>query len=246
MTKSNLTLEAVVKQLDIKKPTAKYLCKFCNKGFVKETTLAVHMCEQKQRHASRDEPGIRMAFQAFTRFYESTQVASKVRTFDDFATSPYYNAFAKFGRYIVSISAINPSQFIEWVLKSGKKIDSWATDRVYEQYLHYYIANESVTDALERGIKHALKWAADNNSQYSDYFRYAGANTICSAIFNGKISPWILYSCDQGQAFLNSNLTVDQMGLIWPAINPDLWKKKILKHKDDWEYAKQILEAAGW
>ena len=240
------TLESVVKSLDIKKPETKFICKFCNKGFVKETTLAVHMCEQKQRHMDKDEPGIRLAYRAFTRFYESTQVATKQRTFTDFAASPYYNAFAKFGRYMVAVNAINPSQFIEWVLKSGKKIDKWATDRVYEEYLNYYIAHEAVSDALERGISYAVKWAEENNSQYTDYFRYAGTNKICYAISTGKISPWVLYSCEQGQNFLNSGLSPEQIGLIWPFINPDHWQKKLADYKSDWEYAKHILKEAGW
>jgi len=239
-------LESVVKSLDIVKPTAKYICKYCQKGFVKETTLAVHMCEKKQRHMSKDEPGIRLAFRTFTRFYETTQMSTKPRTFDDFVDSPYYNAFAKFGRYIVAVNAINPTQYIEWVLKSGKKVDLWGTDRVYDEYLHYYIEHEAVSDALERGILTASKWAEQHNSQLADYFRYAGTNTICRDVSNGRISPWVLYSCAQGQDFLNSGLSTEQLGLIWAMINPDVWVQKLAKYNDDWEHAKMVLKAAGW
>lgn len=246
MTKSATTLDDVVKSLNIKKPVGQFVCKYCNKGFARESSLAVHMCEKKKRHQDRDEPGIRLAFRTFTRFYETTQSATKVRTFDDFVDSPYYTAFAKFGRYMVAVNAINPPAFIEWILKSQKKIDRWASDRVYEEYLAYYIVHENVGDALERGITHAMRWAEANNSQASDYFRYASVNSVCQSIITGRISPWILYSSTQGQEFLNSKLNPEQVKLIWPIINPDVWAPRISRNREDWEFAKQMLAGVGW
>ena len=87
-----------------------YICKYCNKSFVRESTLAVHVCEQKRRHQTQGEPGDRLGFMAYLRFYELTQGRGKAKTFDDFAASPYYRAFVKYGRYCVDTRVINPSQ----------------------------------------------------------------------------------------------------------------------------------------
>lgn len=243
--KSKTTLEEVVRALDIKKPDPQFICKYCQKAFVREQSLAVHLCEQKKRHQDQSEPGIRLAFNAFLKFYQSTQQSATPKTFSDFAKSAYYAAFAKFGRYMVSVNAINPAAFTDWVLKQNKKIDQWATDRVYNEYLHYYLYHEAVDDALERAIKKAVAWSDETHAPFNDMLRYGKPNSTCYDISAGRISPWILYSCDSGQEFLNS-LNPDQIKVIWDVINPDKWAKKLSENKKDWDYAKTILKKAGW
>jgi hypothetical protein len=90
-----------------------YRCQYCKKSFQKESTLAVHLCEPKRRRQERSERGVELGFQAYIRFYEITQGSAKLKTFDDFADSPYYRAFVKFGRYCVSTRVVNPKQFTE-------------------------------------------------------------------------------------------------------------------------------------
>jgi len=94
-----------------------YQCQYCKKDFQRESSLAVHLCEAKRRRQEQNERGVQLGLQAYLRFYETTQGSAKLKTFDDFAESPYYRAFVKFGRYCVNIRAINPARFIDWVLK---------------------------------------------------------------------------------------------------------------------------------
>jgi len=101
----------------------KFTCQYCRKDFVRENSLAVHVCEQKKRRQERSERGVELGFQAYVRFYEMSQGSAKFKTYDDFCESPYYKAFAKFGRYCVNTRVINPKQFLEWLLKNNKKID---------------------------------------------------------------------------------------------------------------------------
>ena len=103
--------------------TFDYTCKYCEKSFSRETSLAVHVCEQKRRHQEEKETGVQLGLQAYLRFYELTQGSSKFKTFDDFAKSPYYRAFVKFGRHVQAIRAVNPTRFIDWVIKEKKKIE---------------------------------------------------------------------------------------------------------------------------
>jgi hypothetical protein len=88
-----------------------YTCQYCRKDFMKESSLAVHSCEPRRRRMERDEAGVRLGFHSYIKFYELTQGSAKLKTFDDFADSPYYKAFVKFGRYCVSVKAINPARF---------------------------------------------------------------------------------------------------------------------------------------
>lgn len=225
----------------------KFECKYCNKSFSRETTLLVHVCEQKKRYQSQNETGIQIGLRAYQKFYEISQGSGKPKTFDDFAKSPYYRAFAKFGQYCVSIRAINIPRFTEWLLKNNKKIDYWCSDKTYGEFLTEYLKVESVNDALERAVKEIQAYVEDHpnlKNGLADYFRYGNSNRICYSISVGRISPWIVYSCESGIEFLN-NLDSSQISMIWEMIDADFWQKKFADYPADVAYAKEILAQAG-
>jgi hypothetical protein len=84
-------------------------CGYCKKTFRRAESLVVHLCEPKRRRQERSERGVELGFQSYLRFYEIAQGSARLKTFDDFADSPYYRAFVKFGRYCVATRAINPA-----------------------------------------------------------------------------------------------------------------------------------------
>jgi hypothetical protein len=108
-----------------------YKCRYCEKDFSKESTLAVHLCEPKRRWQQEKETGVQLGLRAYLRFYEITQGSARMKSYEDFVSSPYYNAFVKWGRHMVGIRGINPPQFLEWLLKNNKKIDQWCKDEFY-------------------------------------------------------------------------------------------------------------------
>lgn len=222
-----------------------YKCRYCEKEFAKETSIEVHMCEPKRRFREKDERGVQLGFQAYLRFYEITQGSAKLKQFEDFVKSPYYKAFVKFGRYCVSVKAINPKQFTEWLLKNNKKIDHWCKDSIYTEYLMHYLRVESVTDALARSIEFSIDWGESNNASPHDCLRFGNSNAIAYAVSTGRISPWVLYNCDSGQKFL-SELDSTQVAMIWPYIDAEFWHKKFHDYVADKEYVKDILQKAGW
>lgn len=224
---------------------SKFVCDFCNKTFARETSIESHLCEAKRRHQTRNEPGVRLGFQAFVKFYESVQRSARVKTYEDFAGSAYYKAFVKFGRYCVDTRTINPGQFMTWLLKHNKKIDYWCSDTVYTEYLLDYLKVEAVDDALARAIEFSVDWAEKTQAQPHDCLRYGNIHAICYAISSGRLSPWTIYCSDSGQQFLAS-LHPQQVSLIWPYIDSDVWLKKLQQNPDDKAYATTILTQAGW
>ena len=223
----------------------KYTCQYCKKDFIKESSLAVHSCEPRRRRMEKDEAGVRLGFHAYLKFYELTQGSAKLKTYDDFCESPYYKAFVKFGRYCVDIKAVNPARFIEWVLKQNKKIDHWCRDSIYTEYLIDYLQVENVNDALARAIEFSIGWAEQSGSPAEDCLRYGNTNSTVYAITTGRISPWVLYSCDSGQKFLNE-LDQTQIAMIWPYIDSEIWMKKFNDYLADQEYVSEMLRKAGW
>lgn len=222
-----------------------YQCRYCEKNFVKETSLAVHVCEPKRRHQEQNEVGVQLGLQAYLRFYELTQGSARLKTFDDFAKSPYYKAFVKFGRYCVDIRAVNTPRFIEWVVKKNKKIDLWCKDSVYSEYLAEYLRSENISDALIRAVEQSIDWGEKTGNPAQDYLRYGNENAICHAIISGRVSPWILYNCDSGTELL-ARLNPGQVSMIWSLIDTDFWSKKFLDYSADTEYVRETLKAAGW
>ena len=224
-----------------------YTCKYCNKEFKKESTLAAHLCEPKRRYQQQNETGVQLGFKAYLRFYELTQGSAKLKTYEDFVASPYYMAFVKFGRHLVAIRCINTGSFIDWLLKNNKKIDYWTKDTMYSEWMRDYLKKENVKDALERALKE-MQDLADEDSRlagkFNDYFRQANANRVCQHIANGRISAWIVFNCASGVEFLET-LNEEQLGMIIEWIDPDYWQRKFTDYMADTEWTKHILKQAG-
>lgn len=222
-----------------------FQCEYCKKQFARETSIEVHMCEPKRRRLVKTERGVELGFQAYIRFYETMQGSAKLKTYDDFCESAYYKAFVKFGRYCVSTKTINPKQYMEWLLKHQKKIDKWASDQLYTEYLLDYLKVENVSDALSRAIEYSIDWSEKQSAPAHDCLRYGNSNALCYAIVTGRISPWVLYNSESGAKFL-SELSTEQVAMIWPYIDSDLWQKKFQTYLADQEFVKDILTKAGW
>ncbi len=220
-------------------------CRYCKREFSKETTLAVHVCEPKRRFQEQNERGVQLGFQAYLKFYEVTQGSAKLKTFEHFAESSFYRAFVKFGRHCVSIRAINPARFTEWLIKQNKKIDYWCKDSIYTEYLLDYLRVENVNDALARAIEFSMDWAEKSGHPAHDCLRYGNSNAIAYAVTTGRISPWVLYNSESGLKFL-SELDATQVAMVWPYIDSETWTKKFSDYMADQEYARDILKKAGW
>ena len=221
-----------------------FKCQYCGKGYRKESTLVAHLCEPKRRAQQENESGVKLGMTAYLRFYELTQGSAKFKTYADFSSSAYYNAFVKFGRHMVNIRAINTAKFIDWVIKSNKKLDYWCKDAVYQEYLFDHLRKEATQDALERSIKTMENWAEQKQSVFNHYFVYVNSNLLVQHITTGRISAWVVFNCDSGQSALDK-LSTEQIEMIFPYIDPDYWKRKFVDYFADTEWVKHILKEAG-
>lgn len=224
-----------------------FVCRYCKKSFVKENTLSAHVCESKRRHQQEKEIGVQLGLKAYLRFYEISQGSAKSKTYTDFASSPYYTAFVKFGRHLVGVRCVNTVSFIDWLLKNNKKIDYWCKESFYIEWMHEYLKKEAVQDALERALKEMQDYSDANPElvgNFNEYFRYGNSNRICYHISSGRISPWVVYNCNSGVDFL-SKLSEDQIKIVMPWIDPDYWQRKFKDYVSDSEWVKDILLKAG-
>ena len=211
---------------------------------MQEKTLAVHMCEQKRRNFAKEEKHVVVGFTAFNKFFQLTQNQNQLKTYDDFARSPYYNAFVKFGSYVHNINPLYPEKFIEYVIKSGVKLDHWCKDSLYEKYVLELIHTEAVETALERSIAHMEEWAKLNKSSWNHYFLYVNTNRAVYDIKDGKVSPWLVLNSKSGKTMLTS-FQDDQLAAISNVIDPTIWSKKFKKQTFDLELVKQVVKESN-
>lgn len=223
--------------------TLSYKCEYCGKLFAKEKTLFVHICEQKRRHLSKNEKHVQAGLLTFQRFYEITQKGKTKKTFDDFASSPFYTAFVKFGSFLVNTSPIYPENFIDYVIKSGIKLDHWCRDELYDQYVLEMIRKEPADGAIQRSIQTMMDWADKNSAPWEHYFAFVNLNRATHDIKEGLISPWIVLNTKSGKEMLQ-RMNDEQLEIIGPIIDPPFWVKKFKTVPADTELVKDIIKEA--
>ncbi len=218
-----------------------YVCEYCNTGYTREKTLSVHMCEKKRRALQKDEKRVRFGLYAFQRFYILSAGSKREKTYQEFCSSPYYNAFVKFGSFINNVKPLYPERYIDWVVKSGVKLDHWCKDELYEKYVLEFILKEDVTTALERSVQSMMEWADENEpAPWNHYFAHVSLNRAVWHIKDGKISPWLILNCKSGKKMLNS-FNDEQLEMIYHVMNPEHWAMRFKRLPEDIELVKEIV-----
>jgi len=201
------------------------------------------MCEPKRRHLQKGEKWVQNGFIVFCRFYQIHQKNTKPKTYDQFCDSAYYNAFVKFGRYMMHTGPLYPEKYIDYVILSKVKLDHWSRDDLYEQYLKDTLKTEPVEAALRRSIATMMDWAEEQKVQWSDYFRLVNTSRAVQHIQSGKISPWLILGCDAGKKMLKS-FTDEQLQMIQNYIDPEFWRNKFKNYPADQLFVQETAKEA--
>ncbi len=220
-----------------------YKCEYCQKEFAKEKTLVVHICEQKRRHMNKNEKHVQAGLLTFQMFYDFAQKGKSKKTFDDFVESPYYTAFVKFGSFLVNTSPIYPERFIDYVIKSGVKLDHWCRDELYDTYISELIKTEPADGAIQRSIATMMDWAEKNSAQWEHYFAYVNLNRATHDIKEGLVSPWLVLNTKSGKEMLQ-RMNDEQLDIVGTVVDPQYWMKRFKTLPADVELVKDIIREA--
>lgn len=221
-----------------------YKCVHCGKSFMKDKTLVAHMCERKRRALQKDEKRVQAGFMAFNRFWQLTQNAKQPKSYDNFADSSYYNAFVKFGSFINNVNPLYPDKFVDFVIKSGVKLDHWCRDELYEKYLFDMLKTEPVESAIQRTLQTMMEWGDANNANYAHYFNYVSLNKAVHDIINGKISFWMILNSAPGKTMIG-NMSDEQLMMIAPVFDVPFWMKKFKQSPADVALVQEICNEVG-
>lgn len=220
------------------------ICVHCNKKFMSPRTLFSHMCENKRRAMQQNEKRVQAGLMAFNRFFKLTQGAKKDKTYEEFTKSPYYSAFVKFGSFINNINPLYPDKFIDFVIKSGIKLDKWCTDSLYDKYLYETLKTEPVEAAVQRTLQTMMEWADENNAEFAHYFNYVSLNRAVHDIMNGKISCWVILNSSAGKKMIQK-MSDEQLDLIAPAFDVQHWLRHFKSVPADVALVQEICDEVG-
>lgn len=218
-----------------------FKCYHCGKSFMKEKTCLAHVCERKRRAMQESEKRVQAGFMTFNRFYQLTQGSKKAKTYDEFCNSSYYNAFVKFGSFINNVNPLYPDKFIDYVIKSGVKLDHWCRDSLYETYLYEMLKNEPVESAVQRSLATMMEWADEHNAEFAHYFNYVSLNKAVHDIRNGHVSCWAILNSKSGKEMINK-MNDEQLEIISPAFDVKFWLNKFNQNPADVALVKEILD----
>jgi hypothetical protein len=192
---------------------------------------------------SKSEKHVQAGLLTYQRFYELTQKAKQAKTFDEFASSPYYTAFIKFGSFLVNTNPIYPERFIDFVIKSGVKLDHWCRDELYDTYISELIKIEPADGAIQRTVKTMMDWSDSNNAPWEHYFQYVNLNRATHDIKEGLISPWMVLNSKSGKEMLK-RMNDEQLEIIGPVIDPNHWSRRFKALPADVELVKDVIKEA--
>lgn len=221
-----------------------HVCIYCEKKFSQSRTLFSHMCERKRRAMQRDEKRVQAGFMAFNRFWQLTQGAKKLKTYEEFCDSSYYNAFVKFGSFVNNVNPLYPDRFVDHVIKSGVKLDHWCRDELYDAYLYDMLKIEPVESAVERSLKTMMEWGDAQNAEFAHYYNYVSLSRAVYDIRNGNISCWITLNSVSGKEMIGK-MSDEQLEMIAPAFDVPYWIKRFRELPADVALVKEICEEVG-
>lgn len=225
-------------------PDTGFPCGFCKKSFRSEQTLMVHLCVGKQRELEKDEKHVRFGLQVYRRFYEFHVKTKEPKTWTDFRQSKFYNDFVKVGRYISEINAVNTSEFVDYLVKSGIKVDKWTHPIVYETYIREWVKKETPGAAVQRNMLLMIQWATETGHDWRDFFRKVSPAQATLWIKTGRISPWVLLLCGSSQELID-RFSPEQLSIVSKYLDPGFWEIKMAKHKEDVEYLVNLFAEEG-
>lgn len=221
-----------------------YKCKYCQKDFVKESTLIKHLCEPKRRVLAKDDKQNRIAYQSWLIFRRLTIANVKHnKTYEEFASNKYFVDFMKLAKHMIDLKLEDPEAFVKFIIMNSIPIRDWTKAVVYETYIKDRTKKEPVERAIERSLLNMKSWAEKTGNSWQDYFKEVSTPEAVQDIRMGRISPWCTFATDQGSRLID-RLEPGQVEALVEYMEPKSWRVKVKRQQQDAEWVQQVFNQA--
>lgn len=218
-----------------------FACDHCNKSFVKEGSLQTHMCEKKRRFLAKNDKEVVAGYTTYNYWYLIAMGCKKEKTYIEFINSKQYIGFVKFGKYIIDSKVSDWNAYVKWLIDNKIRLDEWCKDSIFSRFYTNLNKIETPERALEKYIMVADDWSHKTGNHWSEFWQKANPFMVIDYVNQGKISPWILFSSQHAQHFIDT-LPNELLPSLVKDIDIEFWKKKTTKNKEDSEWINQVLQ----
>jgi hypothetical protein len=149
----------------------------------------------------------------------------------------------KFGSFLVNTAPIYPERFVDYVVKSGVKLDHWCRDELYQNYIAELIKVEPADGAIQRSVMTMMNWGESNSAEWEHYFAYVNLNRATHDIKEGLVSPWLLLNTKSGKELLQ-RMNDEQLEIVGPVVDPQFWMRRFKALPADVELVKDVIKEA--
>lgn len=203
-----------------------YLCKFCNRLFVRESAYLTHKCRQMKR-AEQMQTVTGMA--AYNNYCDWMRIQKKTPPkAQTFMTSGYYNSFIKFAEFAQQVKIPDVQIFIRLMVNNDMPPTLWTTDDVYRFYLEYLDKNTPPNERAKIMIKTMQKIADAADCDVDEIFDILTPNEVLHYIRERKFTPWLLLKSSKFKKML-TQCTKEEQKIFETLINPTFWSFKFDK-----------------
>lgn len=221
-----------------------YKCRYCQKEFVRESTLASHLCENKRRMLAKDEKQNRIAYQSWLLFRRLTIANVKNdKSYEDFISNKFFTGFMKLAKHIIDLSLDDPENFVRFIIMNSVPMHNWQTAVVYETYVKDRTKKETVERAVERSVLNMKAWAEKTGNSWEEYFTKVSTPEAVQDIRMGRISPWCTFATDQGSRLID-RFEPGQVQQLIDYMEPQSWRAKVMRQRQDAEWVQHVFNEA--
>lgn len=223
--------------------TDKHKCHFCEKGFAKERTLDVHICEKKRRWMNKDDRNVRIAYASWLHYCKKTGLYANKKgplSYDDFMRSSIYITFVRFGHFVEETKMQNYLAYVDFMIKNNYKNADWDKNSVYEYFIKMNTRQESIEDAIQKTIKFMDKWSSDQNEEWTDFFIKITNQQALDWLRSGRISPWIFLTSSKARSKMDE-MTDEQLMLLDKYLDVKWWNQNLRRKPQDRQYVEQLV-----
>lgn len=221
-----------------------YKCRYCQREFARESTLASHLCENKRRVLAKDDKQNRIAYQSWLLFRRLTISNIKHdKSYEEFATNKYFTSFMKLAKHIIDLNIEDPEGYVKFIIMNSVPINKWQTAVVYETYVKDRTRKETVERAIERSVLNMKAWAEKTGNNWEEYFQQVSTPDAVQDIRMGRISPWCTFATDQGSRLID-RLEPGQIQQLVEYMEPQSWRARVMRHRSDANWVQQVFNEA--
>ena len=217
-------------------------CPFCGKSFKRESTAETHACERKKRWLAREEDWFVAALRYFDWWHCLTNSGKGAKSAEDFVRSPFYGAFAEFGKFTLRASVGDPDAYFKWLVSNSHPIDRWTSKEAHRRHLAARSRSEPASDAVLRFVRHLESWRERNGEDaWIDYCEKAPDNMIFRDIKSGVVSPWV-FLCMPAMKKRVGSMPEDLSADMLSGVDMKFWAGRLRRESADADWVRRTLE----